>query len=77
MVHSGMNLQYEKAKNIHFDLLEVTKMLFEEGNPSGVKEALKYRNICSNELRLPLLKVSEQLAEKIQLETKKIITQYS
>jgi 4-hydroxy-tetrahydrodipicolinate synthase len=77
MVDSGMNLQYEKAKNIHFDLLEITKMLFEEGNPAGVKEALQYRNICSNELRLPLLKVSEQLAEKIQLETKKIITQYS
>ena len=77
MVDSGMNLQYEKAKNIHFDLLEITKMLFEEGNPGGVKEALQYRNICSNELRLPLLKVSEQLAKKIQLETKKIITQYS
>ena len=77
MVHSGLNANYEEAKNIHFDLLDVTKMLFEEGNPAGVKEALQYRSICSNELRLPLLKVSEQLAEKIQLETKKINTKYS
>ncbi len=77
MVHSGLNANYEEAKNIHFDLLDVTKMLFEEGNPAGVKEALQYRSICSNELRLPLLKVSEQLAKKIQLETKKINTKYS
>ena len=77
MVHSGLNANYEEAKNIHFDLLDVTKMLFEEGNPAGVKEALQYRSICSNELRLPLLKVSEQLAEKIQLETKKINTKYA
>lgn len=77
MVHSGLNANYEEAKNIHFDLLDVTKMLFEEGNPAGVKEALQYRSICTNELRLPLLKVSEQLAEKIQLETKKINTKYA
>lgn len=76
MVHSGLKAEYETAKNIHFDLLEVTKMFFEEGNPAGVKVALESRGICSTNLRLPLVEVSSELEEKIKIETKRIIAKY-
>lgn len=73
MVHAGMNGDYVKAKTIHFDLIPITKYFFEEGNPAGVKVALKVRNICSTNLRLPLVEVSENLYNRIESETKRII----
>ena len=73
MVHAGMKGDYVKAKKIHFDLIQITKYFFEEGNPAGVKVALKTRNICSTNLRLPLVEVSENLYNRIELETKRII----
>ena len=73
MVHAGMKGDYIKAKIIHFDLIPITKYFFEEGNPAGVKVALKARNICSTNLRLPLVEVSENLQKRIELETKRLI----
>ena len=37
------------------------KMLFAEGNPSGVKAALAIKGVVGNYLRLPLVPVSDEL----------------
>ncbi|MDB4013644.1 4-hydroxy-tetrahydrodipicolinate synthase [Flavobacteriaceae bacterium] len=50
--------------------------LFEEGNPSGVKAALSFLNLCQNNLRLPLIPVSNQLKTKIQNSITKIKKDY-
>lgn len=42
------------------------KMLFAEGNPPGVKAALAVRGVVSNNLRLPLVEVSEELFESLR-----------
>ena len=42
------------------------KMLFAEGNPPGVKAALAVRGVVSNNLRLPLVEVSEELYEALR-----------
>ena len=42
------------------------KMLFAEGNPPGVKAALAVRGVVSNNLRLPLVEVSEELYESLR-----------
>ena len=42
------------------------KMLFVEGNPPGVKAALAVRGVVSNNLRLPLVEVSEELYESLR-----------
>jgi 4-hydroxy-tetrahydrodipicolinate synthase len=47
--------------------------MFIEGNPAGVKTALKHLGICSNSLRLPLVQVNDDIADRIIKETKKII----
>ena len=49
-----------EANKYHYSLIEVIDLLFVEGNPSGVKEALKHLNICENYVRLPLTQVSEK-----------------
>jgi 4-hydroxy-tetrahydrodipicolinate synthase len=73
MVHESMSGNYTAAREKHLDLLPITKMLFEEGNPGGVKAALVARGILSGNLRLPLMPVSSSLNERISAETKRLL----
>ena len=74
MVHASMNGDLDSARKEHYDLLAITRMFFEEGNPGGVKVALTHRKIMEEYVRLPLMQVSEILKEKIQKETKILLT---
>ena len=60
------------ARTKHYLLLEFINLLFAEGNPGGIKSALKSKGICDDHLRLPLWPVSEQLAAKIAAKVKEI-----
>jgi len=77
MVHSVLKGDYKEAKNIHFDLISITKKFFQEGNPAGVKVALANRSICSTELRLPLVQVSDVLASEIEKEVALLLKKYN
>ena len=58
---------YITARQIHLKLSELCKLLFEEGNPAGVKAGLTAAGIIrQNCLRLPLTPVSESLAVRIR-----------
>jgi 4-hydroxy-tetrahydrodipicolinate synthase len=63
---------FKAAQKGHSDLIDFTRMLFAEGNPAGVKTALKYLGVCGDGVRLPLVQVSAKLAEKIIEETKQL-----
>ena len=65
LVHAALKGDRETARKEHFKLLEFTTHIFAEGNPAGIKEALKVLGICDNTLRLPLVNVSEATAKKI------------
>lgn len=54
-----------EAKKIHYKLLAFMNLIFEEGNPGGIKAALAVKGIVSNYLRLPLCPVSRALYNKI------------
>jgi 4-hydroxy-tetrahydrodipicolinate synthase len=73
MVRLALAGEYETAKNIHLDLLPITRMLFEQGNPGGVKVALEVRKIMSQTMRLPLVPVSEGLRGRIEVETRRLL----
>jgi 4-hydroxy-tetrahydrodipicolinate synthase len=73
MVHSSMNGDLDSARKEHYDLLAITRMIFEEGNPAGVKVALAHRKIMEEYLRLPLVPVSGLLREKILKETYELL----
>ena len=72
MVTSALNGDFETARKFHYDLLPVTKLLFAEGNPGGVKIALEELGWMKPFMRLPLVQVSEGLKAKIIAETKKL-----
>ncbi len=60
MVRYGLSGDFKAASKLHFDVLEMMDLLFVEGNPAGVKAALELQNICSKEVRLPLVELSEK-----------------
>lgn len=74
MVHDAMNGNVVAARKNHYDLFSVTKMLFEEGNPGGVKVALAKQGIMKPFMRMPLYPVSEGLKNRIEQETTRLIT---
>jgi 4-hydroxy-tetrahydrodipicolinate synthase len=72
MVHASQAEELATARKEHYDLLPITKMFFEEGNPGGVKVALSVRGIMDETMRLPLMPVSDGLRARITAETKKL-----
>lgn len=73
MVNTSMNGDYEKSRKHHYNLLDVTKLFFTEGNPGGVKEALSKAGIMKPTMRLPLYRVSDELRLKIEMETERLL----
>lgn len=68
MVNRTLNNEMYHSRKEHFELFEIIRLLFAEGNPGGIKEALVYRDICENYMRLPLVSVSKTLKDKIHSE---------
>ena len=58
MVRLAMQGKFSEAAVHHFALLPIIRLLFAEGNPGGVKCALKLLSVCGDHLRLPLANVS-------------------
>ena len=73
MVHAAANDDMDMARAAHYDLLPVTHMLFEEGNPGGVKVALEKQGIMKPLMRMPLYPISQDLRTRIENETVRII----
>ena len=65
MIRLCLKGDYAAALPAHLSLLEITRLLFAEGNPAGVKSALKTLNICDDVVRLPLVKASPALITSI------------
>lgn len=55
MVRAGLAGDFETARTIHYRLMDLVDLLFVDGNPAGIKKALECLDICSQELRLPLV----------------------
>ena len=74
MVNRTLNNEMYHAKKEHFELFDMIRLLFAEGNPGGIKEALVYRKICENHMRLPLVPVSKALKDKLFAEMKTLLS---
>ena len=55
-----------KAKEINKKLMPLHSSLFIESNPSPVKYAASLLNLSSDEVRLPLVKVTDKSKKEIQ-----------
>jgi len=72
MVRMCLSGNFIEAQPLHYSMTDITGHLFTEGNPGGVKAALKLLNICDDNLRLPLFRISSELREKIARELEKL-----
>ena len=55
-----------KAKEINDKLMPLHKSLFIESSPSPVKYAASLLNLCSDEVRLPLVKITEETKNAVK-----------
>ena len=63
---ASLNKNNTKAKEINDKLMPLHKSLFIESNPSPVKYAASLLNLSSEEVRLPLIKVTEKTKKEVQ-----------
>lgn len=57
---------FKDAATLQLAFLEFDTLLYIESNPVGIKKCLEIKGICSSEVRLPLLKASAPLGEKLE-----------
>ena len=65
MVSQAIRGNMKIAREMQLRYLELTAILFAEGNPGGIKAMMTYLNLCQNYLRLPLMPVSRSLQGRI------------
>jgi 4-hydroxy-tetrahydrodipicolinate synthase len=66
LVANALKSNFKAAREIQLRFLEMTDLLFIEGNPAGVKAMLSIMNLCQNNLRLPLVPVTRTIYTRIQ-----------
>ncbi|MCK5782214.1 MAG: 4-hydroxy-tetrahydrodipicolinate synthase [Flavobacteriales bacterium] len=67
MIRLALDGKVREATELHYNYLDLIGLIFEEGNPSGIKTVLKKLDICSDSVRLPLISSSNILSGKIDL----------
>jgi 4-hydroxy-tetrahydrodipicolinate synthase len=63
---AALGKDFDRAREIHFQMLPVMRALFIETNPIPVKQALALMGRCANELRMPLVAMTAGPAEKLR-----------
>ena len=72
MVRLGLQRKVNQAYELHYKLADSIDMIFEQGNPAGIKEVFKSRGLSENTVRLPLVNADENLAERLNTFTKNL-----
>lgn len=67
MIRCGLAGKNKEAYSIHYRIMESIDLIFEEGNPVGIKALFEKLGLCNDAVRLPLVPATNQLKEKINL----------
>ncbi len=65
MVRLGLDKKTDEAYKLHYKIADGIDMIFEQGNPAGIKEIFKSLGLSENTVRLPLVAVNEDLAKRL------------
>ena len=65
MIRLGLNRKVNEAYKLHYMLADSIDMIFEQGNPAGIKQVFDALGIADAFVRLPLVGVDESLANRI------------
>jgi len=66
MVQAALTGDYATARRIHYQMLPLIRALFLETNPIPVKAALAMMEYCRDELRLPLVPMTDGARTKLR-----------
>jgi len=66
LVRSALNGNLERARELHYKLYPLCKILFIETNPAPVKAAMNMIGLSAGDPRLPLVSVRKESEEKIR-----------
>lgn len=58
--------RFKEAAKLQLAFLEFDTLLYIESNPVGIKKCLEIKGVCGADVRLPLLKASKELGEKLE-----------
>src|SRR5690606_23355200 len=72
MVRFGRERKVDEAYKLHYLLADAIDMIFEQGNPAGIKAVFKTLGLCEDIVRLPLVNVNEDLAGRLAAFVNKI-----
>lgn len=72
MVRLGLERKVDEAYKLHYLLADSIDLIFEQGNPGGIKEVFKSLGLSENTMRLPLVNVNDDLANRINQFVKKM-----
>ena len=67
-----MQRKVDEAYALHYLLAESIDLIFEQGNPAGIKEVFQTLGLSENTVRLPLVSADENLAARLRDFTNKI-----
>ena len=66
MINLGLEGKASEAYAIHFDLMDITSLIFAENNPAGIKAVFETLGLAKSTVRLPLVEATEGLKSKIK-----------
>ncbi|KZE79784.1 4-hydroxy-tetrahydrodipicolinate synthase [Myroides marinus] len=72
MIRLGLKGEIKEAFDLQYQLMPIIDMIFEQGNPAGIKEILKVEGVMKDTLRLPLVNVDADLASRLEKEYKSL-----
>jgi 4-hydroxy-tetrahydrodipicolinate synthase len=66
MIRYALNGDVGESYQLHYKMASVVEMIFEQGNPAGIKTLLQHLELCGNEVRLPLVKTDTLLNKRLK-----------
>ncbi len=72
MTRAALNGDFDTARRLNSELLDVHPWLYCDGNPSGIKAAMHILGLCNNELRVPLTPVTDATYDCLKREMEKV-----
>ena len=65
MISLALDHQFKEASELMYDFVDINPLMYEEGNPVGVKAVLERFGVCSANVRLPLVEASAGLKDRV------------
>ena len=66
IISLGLSHNADLATQKHAKLSKAIQLIYEEGNPVGIKSVLSHRGLCTDKVRLPLVSASKSLSDRIK-----------